>query len=318
MVGSVAAGLDTTIVNVALDDLGRYFGVSVATVQWVSTACMLALTAAVPVTAWSVSRFGWRQAWLASLSLFLIGSTLCGLSWSIGSLMAFRVIQGLGGGMLLPLIRTILAQAAGQDRLGRAMVFVAVPASLTPVLGPVLGGIVVKVLSWRWVFYLNVPICLVGLVLAVRVLPSSNRREPAVPLDLCGLLIFSTGLAAVVCGLSEAGNQNQFTAPTAWVPLALALPLLAGYGVRTLLSRSQPAIDLRLFRIRSFAASSIMLFLLSGSLFEAMFLLPLYYQQARHASALEAGLMLAPLGLGARIAMSYVGNSSTASVSSAC
>jgi EmrB/QacA subfamily drug resistance transporter len=307
MLGSLAAGLDTTIVNVALATVARHFGTSVATVQWVITAYLLALTMVVPLTAWTVERFGARRMWLASLGVFLLGSMLCGAAWSIPVLIAFRVLQGLGGGMLLPLVRTILAQVAGQQRMGRAMVFVAVPGSLTPVLGPVLGGLVTDDLGWRWAFYINLPVCLAGLVLAYRFVPATGPGRRTARLDIRGLVLLTAGLAASVYGLSEAGSRDGFAAPAAWVSLTAAAVLLAAYTGYALVARNEPVIDLRLFRQRSFTASSVMLFLLGGSLFGSVFLLPLYYQQARHVSVLQAGLLLAPLGLGMSLGMMYVG-----------
>jgi EmrB/QacA subfamily drug resistance transporter len=307
MLGSLAAGLDTTIVNVALATVARHFGASVADVQWVITAYLLALTMVVPLTAWTVQRFGARRMWLASLGTFLLGSMLCGAAWSMPVLIAFRVLQGLGGGMLLPLVRTILAQVAGQQRMGRAMVFVAVPGSLTPVLGPVLGGLVTDNLGWRWAFYINLPVCLAGLVLAYRFVPARQPGSRTARLDVRGLTLLTGGLAASVYGLSEAGRHDGFANPAAWVSLATAAALLAAYTAYALVSRNEPVIDLRLFRQRSFTASSVMLFLLGGSLFGSVFLLPLYYQEARHVSVLQAGLLLAPLGLGMSLGMTYVG-----------
>jgi len=307
MLGSLASGLDTTIVNVALDRLGHSFGVSVATVQWVSTGYLLALTTTMPLTGWATRRFGARAMWLASLGTFLIGSMLCGIAWSMPALIAFRVLQGLGGGMLLPLVRVILGQAAGKERMGRAMVFVAVPGGLTPVLGPVLGGLVVSTLGWRWAFYINAPICLLGLVLAWRLVPGGERDARRSRLDLMGLGLLAAGLAAVTDGLSEAGNHGSFAAPAAWLPLAAGAAALAGYTAHALAGRMEPIIDLRLFTVRAFTASSILQFLLGGSLFGSVFLLPLYYQQVRHASVLEAGLLLTPLGAGMSLAMTYAG-----------
>jgi EmrB/QacA subfamily drug resistance transporter len=307
MLGSFASGLDTTIVNVTLDRLVRSFDVSVATVQWVSTGYLLALTMIMPLTGWAAGRFGARAAWLASLGTFVLGSMLCGIAWSMPALIAFRVLQGLGGGMLLPLVRVILGRAAGQERMGRAMVFVAIPGGLTPVLGPIFGGLVVSALGWRWAFYINAPICLLGLALAWRLVPDSERRADRKRLDLRGLGLLSIGLAAVVDGLAEAGNRGSFAALTVWLPLAIGLALLGGYTARALVSRVEPIIDLRLFTVRAFTASSILQFLLSGSLFGALFLLPLYYQQARHASALDAGLLLAPLGAGTSLGLTCVG-----------
>jgi EmrB/QacA subfamily drug resistance transporter len=225
----------------------------------------------------------------------------------MSALIAFRVLQGLGGGMLLPLARVILGQAAGKDRMGRAMAFIAVPGGLTPVLGPILGGVVVSTLGWRWAFYINAPICLAGIALAWRLVPDSRRSTHRSRLDLLGLGLLGVGLAAVVDGLSEAGNHNSFAALAAWLPLAAGAVLLAGYTVHALVSRDEPIIDLRLFKVRSFAASGILQFLLGGSLFGAVFLLPLYYQQVRGASVLQAGLLLAPLGAGMSLAMTYAG-----------
>jgi EmrB/QacA subfamily drug resistance transporter len=209
--------------------------------------------------------------------------------------------------MLLPLARVVLGQAAGQDRMGRAMAFIAVPGGLTPVLGPILGGVVVSTLGWRWAFYINAPICLLGLVLAWRLVPDSLRGRHRSRLDLLGLGLLGAGLGAVVDGLSEAGNHDSFAALAAWLPLATGAALLASYTVHALVSRDEPIIDLRLFKVRSFTASGILQFLLGGSLFGAVFVLPLYYQQARGASVLYAGLLLAPLGAGMSLAMTYAG-----------
>lgn len=306
MLGALAAGLDTTIVNVAIDTLGRHFDASVSTVQWVSTGYLLGLTMVVPLTAWAVERVGARRLWVGCLATFAVSSALCGVAWSMPALIAFRVLQGVGGGMLLPLVRTILARAAGHARMGRMMVFVAVPGSLTPVLGPIIGGLVVNDLGWRWAFYVNVPLCLAGLLLALRVLPADRGGPAARSLDVAGLAVLSTGLAAAVYGLSAVGGHRSFTAAAAWIPLAVAGALLAGYGGHALRADA-PLLDLRLFRARSFAASSAMLFLFGGSLFGALFLLPLYYQQVRGASVLHAGLLLAPLGAGMAVAMTVAG-----------
>jgi EmrB/QacA subfamily drug resistance transporter len=307
MLGAVASGLDTTIVNVALNRIGTEFAAGVATVQWVSTGYLLALTMIIPLTGWAIDRFGTRTMWLACLGTFLLGSMLSGVAWSMPALIAFRVLQGLGGGMLLPLARVVLGQAAGQARMGRAMVYLAVPGSLTPVLGPILGGVVVSTLGWRWAFYINAPICLLGLVLAWRLVPATDRRPTRSRLDLLGLLLLAAGLAAIVDGLSEAGERNSFTAAGTWLPLALGVALLAAYTIHAMTTRDEPIIDLRLFTVRSFTASGILQFLLGGTLFGAVFLLPLYYQQTEHATVLLAGLLLAPLGAGMSLSMTYAG-----------
>ncbi len=175
--GAVMTILDTTIVNVAIDRLGVVFDSRLATIQWVSTAYLLALAAVIPLTGWMVDRFGTRHVFIGAVALFVAGSTLCGLAWSAGSLIGFRVLQGLGGGMVMPTGMTILARAAGQERMGRVMALVGVPMLLAPALGPIIGGALVDSASWRLIFFINVPIGLFTLVLASRVL--RQRRGPA-------------------------------------------------------------------------------------------------------------------------------------------
>src|ERR1700759_374653 len=153
MVGAIAALLDTTIVNVGLDAIARDLHTTVSTVQWVMTGYLLSFGMVIPLNGWAIGRFGARATWLASLALFLAGSVACGLAWNIGSLVAFRVIQGIGGGMLMPVLTTLLIQAAGGRSLGRLMATVSLPAVVVPVAGPIVGGLIVSNLSWRWLFY---------------------------------------------------------------------------------------------------------------------------------------------------------------------
>src|SRR3954468_4901201 len=163
--------LDTTIVNIAIDRLAVVFDARLATIQWVSTAYLLALAAVIPLTGWAVDRFGTRRVFLSAVGLFVAGSALCGLAWSAGSLIAFRVLQGLGGGMIMPTGMTILARAAGPQRMGRVMGIFGVPMLMGPIIGPILGGWLVDDVSWRWIFYVNIPIGIAALVAATRLLP---------------------------------------------------------------------------------------------------------------------------------------------------
>ena len=140
---------------------------------------MLAFATVIPVTGWAAERFGARRVWLAALGLFLAGSALAGASWSIGSLIAFRVIQGLGAGMILPVGQTILAQAAGPRRMGRVMSVIGVPMMLAPVLGPVIGGAIISAASWRWIFFINLPVGAAAVLAALRLLPDARPRPPA-------------------------------------------------------------------------------------------------------------------------------------------
>ncbi|WP_052172867.1 MDR family MFS transporter [Nocardia sp. BMG111209] len=300
--GMMAPLLDSTIVNVAFRTLGRDLHAPLATVQWVSTGYLLALAMAVPIAAWSVRRFGAKTMWITALVLFLLGSISSGAAWNIQSLIGFRVLQGAGAGLMMPILQTLLFQAAGRERIGRLMALITLPALVGPILGPTLGGLIADNLGWRWLFYVNVPVCALAITMAVRKLPDSER-QPRSRLDLTGLLLVSPGLAALVYGLSEVGTTGGFGHLSVLLPITIGVALLAVFTGYALSRRqAEPIIDLRLFGIRSFSASMALLFLTGFMTFGSMLLLPLFYQGLRGATALTAGLMLAPQGIGSLIA----------------
>src|ERR1700712_650708 len=224
VLGTIMSIFDTTIVNVAIDTLGRTFHSNLSTIQWVSTAYLLALAIVIPLTGWSIERFGAKRMYMISLTLFIVGSALCGMAWSAGSLIAFRVVQGLGGGMILPIGQTILARAAGPQRIGRGMSIVGIPMLLGPVLGPALGGLILGSLSWRWIFYVNIPIGILALVLSARTL-KMDATGKAGKLDIVGLGLLSPALALIVYGLSEAGSTGGFSNTRVIVGLVLGTGL---------------------------------------------------------------------------------------------
>ncbi|MFI9175943.1 MDR family MFS transporter [Streptomyces lincolnensis] len=301
VLGALAPLLDSTIVAIAIHTLGTDLHAGTSTVQWVSTAYLLALAMVVPVSGWAARRFGARRVWLGALTLFLAGSLLCALAPTVGTLIAFRVVQGVGGGLMLPVLQTLIIRAAGREGLGRVMAVVSLPALIGPILGPVLGGLIVGHLSWRWIFYVNLPLCLLALALAWRGVPE-DRGTASARLDLTGLALASPGLAALVYGLAGAGEQG-FGHARVLLPLAAGALLVAAF-VRHALRRERPLIDVRLLRVRSFAVASVLTFTGGLTLFGGMFLLPLYYQQARHESVVAAGLLLVPQGVGALLARS--------------
>jgi EmrB/QacA subfamily drug resistance transporter len=299
--GAFAALLDTTVVGVAVRTLSMAFAANLAETQWATTAYLLALAAVIPGTGWAAARFGATAAWIGSLGVFLAGSVLCGLSWSLASLIAFRVLQGAGAGLLFPLLRIVVAEVAGRDRLGRMVTIVAIPVQLAPVIGPVVGGAVIQELSWRWVFFLNVPVVVAAIVLSAVYIP--NRRGPGQRrLDVIGLLSVSGGLTLLIFGLSGAGDGRSVLAP-----MVLGIALLAVHGVRAVRSRLPGVIEFDLFRDKAFAASSALAFLSNFGLFAVVFLVPLASQQDGGTGALRAGLILAPQGIGMLVAVLAVG-----------
>jgi EmrB/QacA subfamily drug resistance transporter len=304
--GAIMSILDTTIVNVALETLSRELDAPLDTIQWVTTGYLLAMAIVIPLTGWLSERFGSQRVHMTSVALFGAGSVLCGLAWSAESLIVFRVLQGLGGGMIMPVGMSLLAQVAGPDRVGRVMAVVGVPMLLGPVIGPVVGGLIVDSASWRWIFYVNVPVVLLALALARRFLTAGHGRADAGRLDWRGLLLLSPGLAGIVLGLSESESHGGFVAPAVLGPLLAGAALVAAF-VAHALRTARPLVDVRLFSRPAFAAAAATVFLVGAALFGAMLVLPLYYQVARGETALTAGLLMAPQGVGAALAMPLAG-----------
>ena len=296
ILGMIMSILDTTIVNVALDTLGRELHSPVSQIQWVVTGYLLSLAAVIPLTGWASRRFGAKRVYIVSLVLFTIGSALCGLASTTTSLVVFRVLQGAGGGMIMPVGQMIMAEVAGPKRMGRVMGITVMPAMLAPILGPVLGGLILQGLHWSWIFLVNVPIGVVAVILAARMLPHSDLGE-AGRLDTVGLALLATSMPLAVYGLAEIGTTGSFTAPTVVWPI-LAGVVLAVAFVWHALRTERPLLDVRLYAGRVFGAASLTTFFLGAALFGAMILVPLYYQQVRGESVVVTGLLVGPQGLG--------------------
>jgi EmrB/QacA subfamily drug resistance transporter len=308
VVGSMMSILDTTIVNVALDTLAHRLHATIDQIQWVATGYLLSLAAVIPTTGWAARRFGPKRLYVVSLITFTAGSALCGLASNTTELIVFRVLQGIGGGMILPIGQLMLAQAAGPKRMGRVMSIVAVPMMLAPILGPTIGGLIIDNASWRWIFYVNVPIGAIGVIAALRILPRFERELGGAPdpLDFFGLTLLAVGLPLFTYGLAEVGVTGSFTAAKVVFPLLGGIALVGMFIWHALRVRN-PLLDLRLWRRPSFSSASFAMFCLSAALFGGMVLLPLYWQAIRHESPLQTGLLTAPQGLGAALMMPIAG-----------
>jgi EmrB/QacA subfamily drug resistance transporter len=301
MLGAVMSLLDTTIVNVALATLGKDLHSSLINIQWVITAYMLSLAAVIPVTGWASRRFGAKRIFIISLVIFTFGSLLCGLATSDTELILFRVLQGVGGGMIMPLAQIIMADAAGPKKMGRVMGLVAVPMMLAPTLGPLLGGTIIQALNWHWIFYVNLLVGAVAVPLAIRVLPGKTG-ENTDTLDFMGLALMSTGLVSITYGLAEAGTYHSFSNAHVWAPVVVGLVLVTWFAFHALRVK-HPLLDLRLYRRWHFTAASIVMFALGAAVFGAMILMPLYWQELRGYSVLQTGLLSGPQGLGMAFGM---------------
>jgi len=307
ILGSIMSVLDTTVVNVALEPLSRDLHVPLDDIQWVATGYLLSLAAIIPVTGWAGKRFGARTVFISALVLFTLGSALCGLASSAGSLVAFRVLQGIGGGMLTPMGQIILVRATPREKLPRVMSAIGVPIVLAPIFGPTLGGLLIEHVSWQSIFLINVPIGILTFVAAWKLLPK-DPPEGAERLDLMGLILIAVGVVGITYGLAESGSAGTLASAHVVIPLIVGLVLVAAFVVRAL-RIPFPLLDVRLYANRAFSAASITTFCLGAALFGAMILMPLYFQIVRGEDAVHTGLLLIPQGVGAGLAMHVSGRS---------
>jgi EmrB/QacA subfamily drug resistance transporter len=305
IIGSIMSILDTTIVNVALATLGRELHSTISQIQWVVTGYLLSLAAVIPITGWAARRFGAKSVYIVSLVLFTAGSALCGLATSTTELVVFRVLQGVGGGMILPIGQLMMAEAAGPKRMGRVMSIVAVPAMLAPIFGPAIGGLILENASWHWIFFVNLPIGVIAVIAALRVLPKV-KPGPSDRLDYLGLVLMATGLPLVTYGLAEIGVTGSFSSIKVVLPIVAGIVSVAAFVVHALRVR-HPLLNLRLYRRPTFSSASIAMFCLGAALFGGMILLPLYWQGVRHESVVDTGLLTAPQGLGMALVMPLAG-----------
>ena len=307
VLGAIMSILDTTVVSVAQNTFQDVFDTTAANTAWTMTGYTLALAAVIPLSGWAAARFGTKNVYLTSMVLFVAGSALCALAWSITSLVVFRVIQGLGGGMLMPVGMMILTRAAGPARIGAVMSVLGIPMMLGPIAGPILGGILIKYLSWHWIFLINVPIGAAAFVYSILVLRDSGAKsKPA--FDFTGLLLLSPGLAAFLYGVSSSSAAGTFLTARVLIPALIGVVLIGAFIVHALRGRaSVPLIDLRLFRNRTLTWSMLAMTLFIIAFFGAALLFPQYYIGVRGQSTFAAGLLLAPQGIGAMVTMRTAG-----------
>jgi EmrB/QacA subfamily drug resistance transporter len=305
VVGALAPLFDSTMVNVAIHTIAEDMKAAVSAVQWVTTGYVLAMGLAVPVSGWATRRFGCKQLYIFSLVIFLIGSVCSMLSWNIESMITFRIIQGIGAGLLMPVLQTELVQVSGGRGLGRIMSIISIPGLLGPILGPVLGGIIVNSLDWRAIFWVNIPICIVAIALAFWGIPADKLSEKKASLDVIGLFLLSPAFALLIYGIAQVAKHGGLNSSAVYVPLITGIVLMVSYIVHALNTKREPALNLRLFKSVNFSASNILL-IFSGIITNgALLMLPLYYQEVRGASALSAGLWLLPQGIGMLLTRSW-------------
>lgn len=291
--------LDTTAVNVALPGLLDYFDSDVRTMQWTITGYTLALSVVIPIAGWMTDRFGAKRIFLITIGLFTLGSALCSLAASPEQLVLFRVIQGLGGGMVTPIGFALVFKLAPEGKRGALMGMLGVPMLLAPAIGPILSGWLMEYATWHWIFLINLPIGIIGILIGIRYLPSFERKS--VPtLDYLGMILGPVAFAMLAYGISEGGHS--------WTSTQTITGLLVG-GIALLLfiivelRQKEPLLELRVFRSSDFTRGILITWMLQIALFGAMVLIPLFFQSVRGYGPLKTGLVMLPQALASAFLM---------------
>jgi EmrB/QacA subfamily drug resistance transporter len=301
LAGTIMTILDSTIVNIAIPTLQKDLHAgSYTDIAWVVTGYLLAQGAVIPLTGWATDRWGTKRLYLITIVMFTVASMLCGVSQNLGELIVFRVIQGMGGGMLMPIGMTIILQAVGPQQMGRVMGIFGVPMLIAPAVGPVLGGWFVQDFTWRLIFYVNVPIGVVGFIAAARYLRESHRTA-RLSLDVIGLL---TGVPAVLALMYAVDRSTDLGWSSVLViSLLLASALLMAAFILRQLRTPEPLLRLSLFRDRTFSWAMVLSFVVVTAMFGTMLLLPLYLQEVHGYNAIDTGLLLLPQAIMAAVSM---------------
>lgn len=303
-IGSFMSILDSTIVNIALPSILRDFHADIRDGQLVLTIYLLALAVVIPLSGFLAERIGMKRLYIITLICFTAGSLLCGLAWNLPSLIVFRVLQGLGGGMLQPLGMAIVFTLITPLERGRFMSVLGLPMLLAPIMGPTLGGYLVEYASWRTIFLINLPIGLLNLGLALWLLKETPRRLEA-RLDVPGFVLALFAFPAILLALS-AGEERGWTSPTVLGLFAIGVVALVAF-IRVELRQRQPLLQLRLFAQPIFRLAMVINFVTQFSLFGMQFVLPLMLQQVHRLGAAQTGLLLFPSGIVAFLAMNLSG-----------
>ncbi|MCK8645098.1 DHA2 family efflux MFS transporter permease subunit [Mycobacterium colombiense] len=306
ILATVMAILDVTVVSVAQRTFIDQFASSQAVVAWTMTGYTLALATVIPITGWAADRFGTKRLFVGSVVAFILGSLLCAVAANILQLIAFRVVQGIGGGMLLPLGFMILTREAGPRRLGRLMSILSIPMLLAPIGGPILGGWLIDTSSWRWIFLINVPIGFLTIALAAIIFPRDHPARSET-FDAVGVLLLSPGLAMFLFAVSSIPGRGTVADRHVAIPAAIGLSLIAGFVAHAWRHADHPLIDLRLFRNPVLTHANVTMLVFAGAFFGAGLLLPSYFQQVLHQTPMQAGVHMIPQGLGAMLTMRLTG-----------
>ncbi|WP_025692809.1 DHA2 family efflux MFS transporter permease subunit [Paenibacillus zanthoxyli] len=300
IVGMIMVILDSTVVNVAIPNLTEYFNADLKTIQWTITGYTLALSAVIPLAGWMTDRFGSKRIFVGTVIMFVIGSVLCSIAQTPVQLIVYRVIQGLGGGMVAPIGMAMVFRLAPPERRGSIMGMLGIPMLLAPALGPILSGWLIEYVSWHWIFLINLPIGIVAVILGAKYLPNTERHKTT-HLDLLGIILAPIAFSMLAYGVNEGGGTGWSTAPAITGLTVGGAALLLFIIVE--LRQKNPLLELRVFRSSDFTRGIFLSWVTQAALFGSMLFVPLYLQNVRQFTPLETGLILLPQALASAIGM---------------
>jgi DHA2 family multidrug resistance protein len=313
--GSLMATIDTSIVNVALPSIRGQLGASLQEITWISTAYMIAMVLVMPLTGFLGSFFGQKRVYLASLIIFTIGSILCGTAHSLEALVLFRVIQGIGGGALQPTQQAILRQTFPPEEQGMAMALFSMVIMVGPAVGPVLGGYITDQYSWPWIFYVNLPVGILGIYLTWRNVHEpddvreANRARAEIAkkhLDIAGIVLMAITVGAMQYVFEEGAAEDWFDSTKIVIATYITVVALIAFIIREL-TATAPVVELRTFRDATFASGTFVSGVVFAMLMGSMFLLPVFTQELMHYNATQSGVILLPRTIAMMIASPFVG-----------
>lgn len=307
VLGAVMPLLDSTMVNIAIKHLSIDFNIGLDLIQWVITGYVLAMAISVPLAGWAVQRFNGKWLMIGANVLFLAASIASGLSWSINSMIIFRIVQGFSAGFIMTLVTTLAIEVAGRERMGRLMSTIGIPTVLGPILGPVIGAVIVQFLSWRYIFFVNIPIGILAIALMILKLPNFTPVNIKAKFDFIGIILLGASSSALIYGITQAAKNATFNNSTTIGYGVAGVAMLAIYTIYAAIKKEQAILPLHLFKLKNFSAVMVGLFLAGIATNGPMLLLPLFFQNIKGFSVLSAGLILIPQGLGMLVSRPLIG-----------
>lgn len=304
LIGGFMSMLDSSIVNVAIPGMMNAFGVSADEIDWVLTIYMLVLGVAVPSSGWLGDYFGLKKFYLISLSIFTVGSALCAMSWNVPSLTLSRAVQAIGGGMIMPLTMAMIYKITPRKNIGKAMAGYGMVFVVAPAIGPTIGGYLVEFINWRWIFTINLPIGLLGLLLGKLLIPDMGSTEPG-KFDIGGALLSAAAMFSILLVLSEGAGWGWTSMKS--VLLIYASLVFMGLFIWYELKNPEPLLDIRIFKNLNYTMGNVALVLITIGMYGVLFYIPIFLQAVRGMGALEAGLLMLPPALVSAVSMPISG-----------